>query len=233
MKQVLKSPFWTKLVGCLAIVGLISLFFYFDLNRYFNWEFIQEKKGEYLSLYQNSPLVFLLGFFALFVFCMTFSIPGSPLLILAAGFIFDIFTGLAVVSIGGTLGAYFCFLISRFFLQNFIQKKFSRKLEGVNRQIEKDGAFYVFSLRLIPILPFTVINLIMGVSKISGFKFMVATFLGLIPGSLVYVNAGKQLAQIQSLSEILSPSILLSFLLLAALPWIGKLVVKLLKRYFS
>ena len=230
MKQALKSPLWAKFLGFFAIVGLMALFFYLDLDRFFNWEFIQEKKGEYSALYKNSPMIFLAGFFAFFVFCMTFAIPGSPLLILVAGFIFDFFTGLAVVSLGGTLGAYLCFLISRFFLRDFIQKKFSSRLKGVNRQIAKDGAFYVFSLRLIPILPFTVINLMMGVSKISGFKFTAATFLGLIPGSLVYVNAGQQLAQIKSLAEILSPSILLSFLLLAGLPWIGKALVKFPKK---
>ena len=131
-----------------------------------------------------------------------------------------------MVSLGSTTGAAFCFLISRFLLKDFVQKKFHSKLKAINKGFKKEGAFYCFSLRLIPVFPFFMVNLLMGVTPISLRSFVTASFLGMLPGSLVYVNAGKQLAHIQSPAELFSPLIVLSFLLLAFLPWIMKWILK-------
>ena len=205
---------------------LIVLFFYFDLTQYMDPEFFIEKKQKFDFLYRDSPILFVLGFFIFYVFCATFSIPGAALLTLISGFLFDFFIGSLVASLGSTTGATFSFLISRFFLKDFVQKKFQSRLQTINKGFEKDGAFYLFSLRLIPIFPFFAVNLFMGVTPISIRQFFIASFLGMLPGTLVYVNAGSQLSNIKSLIDIFSPLIILSFVLLACLPWVMKFLLK-------
>ena len=130
------------------------------------------------------------------------------------------------MSLGSTVGAVFAFLISRFLLRDFIQRRFQSRLKIINRGIEKDGAFYLFSLRLTPVFPYFLVNILMGITPLSIRQFTVASFLGMLPGSLVYANAGSRLSDIKSLTEVLSPGILLSFLLLAFLPWIIKFFMK-------
>ncbi len=211
----------------LSVISLsLVLFFYFGLNQYLDLEFFVQKKRELDSLYRDSPILFVLAFFVFYVFCAAFSIPGSALLTLAAGWLFHFFVGAAVVSLGSATGAVVAFLISRLFLKNFVQRRFHSHLKAINRGFKKDGAFYLFSLRLIPIFPFFAVNLFMGVTPISVKQFFIASFLGMLPGSLVFVNAGRRLADIKSLTEIFSPVIILSFILLASLPWIMKFLLK-------
>jgi len=215
-----------KLFFLFFLIFLLVLFFHFDLTQYMDPEFFIAKKQKFDSLYEDSPVLFVLTFFAFYVFCATFSIPGAALLTLISGFLFDFFIGILVVSLGSTTGATFAFLISRFFLKNLIQKKFQSRLQTINRGLKKDGAFYLFSLRLIPILPFFAVNFFMGVTPISVREFFVASFLGMLPGTLVYVNAGSQLSDIKSLTDIFSPLVILSFVVLACLPWIMKFLLK-------
>ena len=187
-------------------------------------------KNKNLTLFIQVLLFFFVSaFFIFYVFCATLNIPGAALLTLIAGFLFDFFLGSLIVSIGATIGATFAFLISRFLLKDFIQEKFPSRLQKVNRGFEKNGAFYLFSLRLIPIFPFFAVNLFMGLTPISVKNFFVVSFLGILPGTVVYVNAGKQISNIKSPLEIFSPMIILSFLILACLPWI----IKFLLRFFK
>ena len=220
--------FKVKVFIFLFIVLLFGLFFHFDLNQYFNPDFFLSKKQDLDFIYKDSPVLFVLAFFSFYVFCAALSIPGAALLTLVAGFLFDFFIGSLVVSLGSTAGAAVAFLISRFLLRDFIQKKFHSRLKTINKGFEKDGAFYLFSLRLIPVFPFFVINLLMGVTPISVRQFVLASFFGMLPATCVYVNAGTQLANIQSLTEIISLPIILSFCLLAILPWIMKFFLKIL-----
>ncbi len=231
-QQILKRIFFKniliiKLFAFLCGVLLFILFFYFDLNKYFDFEFFISKKQEFDTFYKNHPILFPLVYFIFYVFCATLSLPGAALLTLISGFLFNFLLGSLIVSLGSTVGATFAFLMSRFLLKNWIQKKFHSRLKTINKGLEKDGSFYLFSLRLIPIFPFFAVNLFMGVTPISTKHFFIASFLGMLPGTFVYVNAGSQFSHIQSPFEIFSPTIILSFLLLACLPWIIKYLLRI------
>lgn len=219
-----------KILTLFFIFLFFILFFYFDFNQYLNLDFFIGKKQDLDSFYKDSPVLFVLTFFAFYVLCATFSVPGAALLTLVAGFLFDFILGSIVVSLGSSIGATFAFLISRFLMKDFIQKRFYSRLQTINKGIQKDGVFYLFSLRLIPIFPFFAVNLFMGLTPISVGKFFVASLLGMLPGTFVYVNAGNQLSSAKSLAEIFSPMIILSFVLLACLPWIMKVFLKILKK---
>ena len=218
----------SKIFVCLSLVFLLILFFYFDLNRYVDLEFFIQKKQDLDLLYKRFPFLFPLGFLFFYVFCATLSLPGAVLLTLASGFLFGLFIGSFVVSVGSTLGATLSFFLSRFLFKDFIQKKFQSRLKTINEGLKKEGEFYVFSLRLVPIFPYFMINLLMGVTSIPTKKFVIASFLGMLPGSLVYVNAGTQLSKVPSVKELFSVPILLSFVFLAGLPWIMKLILRTL-----
>ena len=215
-----------KKLALFVIFLLFVIFVYFDLGQYFTIDFFIAKKREIDDLYSNSPISFVLAYFIFFVFCAALSLPGAAILTLVSGFIFDFFLGCLIVSVGSTTGATCTFLMSRFLLKDFVQKKFHSRLKTVNEGFKKDGAFYLFSLRLIPIFPFFAVNWLMGVTPISVRSFFVASFLGMLPGSFVYVNAGSHISDIKSLAEIFSPFVILSFLLLALLPWIMKFLIK-------
>ena len=218
--------FKMRLVFLFFLILSIFLFFHLELNQYLVPEYFVSKKQEVDLIYKKSPLLFILGFFFFYVFCATLSLPGAALLTLISGFLFDFFIAVGVVSLGSTFGAVGAFLLSRFFFKEFIQRKFHSRLEKINREFKKQGAFYVFSLRLIPVFPFFLVNVFMGLTPISLKHFFIASFLGMLPGSLVYVNAGSRLAEIQSFRDIISLPLILSFVLLASLSWIMKLFLK-------
>ena len=220
-----------KILTAFSIVLLFTAVFYFDLSRYFDIAFFLREKEKLLSFYQQFPIRFILIYFCVYVFCAAFSIPGAALLTLFAGFLFDFVIGSLVVSLGSTMGALCAFLIARFLMKDFVQRKFAKHLKTVNEGFKKDGAFYLFSLRLIPVFPFFLINILMAVTSISVRQFTVGSFLGMLPGTLVYVNAGKQLAHISAVHELFSIKIVLSFILLALLPWIVKWLIQIYKKY--
>jgi pyruvate/2-oxoglutarate dehydrogenase complex dihydrolipoamide dehydrogenase (E3) component/uncharacterized membrane protein YdjX (TVP38/TMEM64 family) len=159
-----------------------------------------------------------------------FSLPGAALLTLLGGALFGLVTGLIVVSFASTIGATFAFLGSRFFLRDWVQAKFGDRLKAINDGVAKDGAFYLFSLRLIPVVPFFAINLAMGLTPIKTRTYYWVSQLGMFLGTLVYVNAGTQLAQIESLGDIASPGLLASFAALGLFPWIARGIMNLIKR---
>ena len=215
-----------KVLIFFSILVLFVFIFKMDISNYLNIEFFLNEKDKLLLFYKNQPLVFIIIYFCFYVFCATFSIPGAAILTLTSGFLFGFVIGSLVVSLGSTTGAVFSFLISRFLLKDFIQKKFAKKLKRINEGLKKDGLFYMLSLRLVPIFPYVLINLLMGVTPISLKQYTIGSFLGMLPMTFVFVNAGKQLSHIQSVSEIFSGKIILSFFLLAILPWLLKLLIK-------
>ncbi|MEX1303389.1 MAG: TVP38/TMEM64 family protein, partial [Desulfotignum sp.] len=158
------------------------------------------------------------------------SLPGAAVMTLAGGALFGLVTGTVVISFASTIGATLAFLVSRFLLKNWVQNRFKDKLHAINRGIERDGAFYLFTLRLVPVFPFFIINLVMGLTPIRTIRFYLVSQLGMLPGTLVYVNAGTQLAQIDSLKDIVSPGLLLSFALLGMFPLLAKKGVALINR---
>ncbi|MBB3166905.1 FAD-dependent oxidoreductase [Simiduia aestuariiviva] len=173
---------------------------------------------------QQQPLMAALGFAAIYILVTALSLPGAALLTLIAGGLFGLGWGLLIVSFASTVGATLAFLTARLLLRDWVQAKFARQLDTINRGVEKDGAFYLFTLRLIPLVPFFVINLVFGLTRVKTWTFYWVSQLGMLAGTAVYVNAGAELGQLDelSVSGILSKEILLAFVLLATFPWLAK-----------
>ncbi len=215
----------------LAVFAALAIsFFSFDLGQYLTLDYIKSQQESLNAFYQQNTLTTIITFFAIYVVVTAASLPGAAVMTLAAGAIFGLLTGVILVSFASTIGATCAFIVSRYVLRDTIQQKFPDKLKTINQGIDKDGAFYLFALRLVPAFPFFVINLVMGLTSLKTWTFYWVSQLGMFAGTIVYVNAGTQLAQIDSLSGIASPEIIFSFVLLALLPFMGRKIVDSIKR---
>ncbi|MCP3687166.1 MAG: FAD-dependent oxidoreductase, partial [Gammaproteobacteria bacterium] len=201
----------------------------FDLGQYLTLESVKTQQQQIDQYYQQNKFLTLTGFFLIYILVTGASLPGAAVLTLAAGAIFGFVSALVLVSFASTIGASLAFLVSRYLFRDSIQQRFGSSLQSINDGIAKDGAFYLFALRLVPAFPFFVINLVMGLTPIKLKTFYWVSQLGMLAGTVVYVNAGTQLAQLESLAGILSPGLILSFVLLAMLPFIGKKIVAIMK----
>jgi len=211
------------------VLALVIVFFQFDLGHYLTLEFIKAQQQQIDQYYAANQALTLLAYFLLYILITGASLPGATVLTLAGGAVFGFLTGLILISFASTIGASLAFLVSRYLFRDAVQNRFGGSLSAINQGIENDGAFYLFALRLVPAFPFFVINLVMGLTTIRLRTFYWVSQLGMFAGTIVYVNAGTQLAQIDSAADILSGKIIASFLLLATLPFIGKRIVSLVK----
>ncbi|WP_415883191.1 dihydrolipoyl dehydrogenase [Neptuniibacter sp. QD34_54] len=218
-----------KLPLLLVILSAIAAFFIFDLAQYLNLDFIKSNQASFEQYYAENPIKTVAIFFGLYVLVTGLSLPGAAIMTLIGGALFGLVTGLLIISFASTIGATLAFLCSRFLFRESIQNRFGKQLQSFNAGMEKEGAFYLFTLRLVPIFPFFMINLGMGLTPIKTWTFYWVSQVGMLAGTAVYVNAGTQLGQLESLSGILSPGILLSFTLLGLFPLIAKKVIDLLK----
>ena len=218
-----------KLLLLLVIAALVASFFFFDLGQYFTLEFFKSQREAIDAQFRDNPWQTALVYFLVYVAVTGLSLPGAAVMTLAGGAIFGVLWGTVIVSFASTIGATLAFLVSRFLLRDYVQQRFGSSLKAVNDGIEKDGAFYLFTLRLVPLFPFFVINLVMGLTPIRAITFFFVSQLGMFAGTVVYVNAGTQLAQIDSLAGILSPGLLISFTLLGLFPLIAKKIVSVIK----
>jgi pyruvate/2-oxoglutarate dehydrogenase complex dihydrolipoamide dehydrogenase (E3) component/uncharacterized membrane protein YdjX (TVP38/TMEM64 family) len=212
-----------------AIVALIAAFFAFDLGHYFSLDYFKSQQAAIDAFYQANPLKTAALFFAAYVAVTGLSVPGAAIMTLAAGAIFGLLWGTVIVSFASSLGATFAFLTSRFVLRNSIQTRFGGKLAAINAGVAKDGPFYLFTLRLVPAFPFFVINLVMGLTPLRTWTFYWVSQIGMLAGTIVYVNAGTEIAKIESLRGILSPGLIISFTLLGIFPLIAKWIVNIIK----
>ena len=218
-----------KKIILLGLLGAIVLiFFHFELDQYLTLEYIKTQQQIIDQYYAENRLLTMVGFFVLYVVITGVSLPGATVLTLAGGAVFGLVTGLILISFASTIGASIAFLVSRYLFRDAVQTRFGTSLKAINDGIDKDGPFYLFALRLVPAFPFFVINLVMGLTTLRLWTFFWVSQLGMFAGTVVYVNAGTQLAQIESASGIFSREILLSFLLLAMLPFIGKKIIALI-----
>jgi pyruvate/2-oxoglutarate dehydrogenase complex dihydrolipoamide dehydrogenase (E3) component/uncharacterized membrane protein YdjX (TVP38/TMEM64 family) len=222
-----------KILPKLLVAVLIVLFFvgyqYFDLGSYLSLDYLKAKQGDFQQYYEQNRALTLAVYTLVYVAACALSFPGATILTLAGGAFFGLGLGLVVVSFASTVGATLAFLASRFLLRDSVEKKLGERLAAINEGVRKEGAFYLFTLRLVPIFPFFVINLVMGLTPIRTFTYFWVSQLGMLPGTAVYVNAGTQLAKIDSLKGIVSPKVLLSFVLLGLFPIIAKKGLDLLK----
>ena len=208
-----------------ALAALVLAYFGFDLGRFLSLDYFKSQQAAIEAWRAAQPLQAALAFFVVYVAVTGLSLPGAAVMTLVGGAVFGLFWGLLLVSFASSLGATLAFLASRFLLRDWVQKRFGERLQAINAGIEKDGGLYLFTLRLVPIFPFFVINLLLGLTPIRTWTFYWVSQIGMLAGTLVYVNAGTQWARIDSPGGILSPAVLGSFVLLGIFPLIAKRIV--------
>jgi pyruvate/2-oxoglutarate dehydrogenase complex dihydrolipoamide dehydrogenase (E3) component/uncharacterized membrane protein YdjX (TVP38/TMEM64 family) len=211
------------------IVVLATAFFALDLDRYFTLANLKAQQSALAVFYARHAELTILIYFGIYVAVTALSLPGATIMTLAGGALFGFGVATLVISFASTIGATLAFLVSRFVLRESVQNRFGDKLTAVNEGVRRDGAFYLFTLRLVPIFPFFMINLVMGLTPIRTLVFYGVSQLGMLPGTLVYVNAGTRLGQIESLKGVLSPGLIFSFVLLGLFPLIARKLVAWIK----
>ncbi len=211
-----------KIAVLLGVIVLVAVFFLLDLHHYLDFSYIKSRQAVITGYFHAYPVKTVLAFFLVYLAVTSLSLPGAGVLSVLAGAIFGLPVGVVTVLLAATAGATVAFWLSRYIFHDWVQDRFGDKLRAVNAGIEKDGAFYLFTLRLIPIFPFFVINLVMGLTPMRTAVFCVVSLLGMVPGSILFVNVGTQLADLESLSGILTPDLAIAFGLLAIFPWAAR-----------
>jgi pyruvate/2-oxoglutarate dehydrogenase complex dihydrolipoamide dehydrogenase (E3) component/uncharacterized membrane protein YdjX (TVP38/TMEM64 family) len=224
---MIKMP---RLLLILLIITLISIWFIFDLGQFLTLDYFRGQQASIEAWKSENPLTAAALYAATYITVAALSLPGAAILTLVGGAIFGLLWGTVIVSFASTIGATLAFFVSRFLLQNWVQQRFGNKLKTINEGIKKEGAFYLFTLRLVPLFPFFIINLLMGLTPVRAVTFYWVSQVGMLAATLVYVNAGTQLAQIESLQGILSPELLFSFILLGLFPLLAKKILTQIKQ---
>ena len=219
-----------KILIVVAIVALGIAFFALDLHHVLTLEGLKSGKTQFEAWRTSSPVLVSMAFFVIYVIVTALSLPGAAVMTLAAGALFGLLWGTILVSFASSIGATLAFLVSRYLLRDSVQRRFGDRLKTVNDGIAKDGSLYLLTLRLVPLFPFFLINMLMGLTTLPTRTYYIVSQIGMLAGTLVYVNAGTQLAKIDSLSGIVSLGLLVSFAVLAVFPWITKLFVSALQR---
>jgi len=213
------------------LLGVVIAYFAFDLGRFLNVDYLKSQHATIAAWRAAQPIVAALVFFLLYIVVTVLSLPGTAIaMTLAAGAVFGLFWGTVLVSFASSIGATLAFLASRFLLREWVQRHFSARLQAINSGIKKEGSFYLFSVRLIPLFPFFAVNLLMGLTPIRTPTFYWVSQVSMLAGTFVYINAGTQLAKIDSLSGIVSPGLLASFALLGAFPLLARKILQTLAR---
>ncbi len=218
-------------IGLLILIMLaIIAFFFYDIQQYATLDYIKAKQQNIFEYYKQNVFFVLVLFIFLYVLVTALSLPVATFLTLLGGALFGFSTGLIIVSFASTIGATLAFLMARFLAQNYVQKYYKKQLSKINKKFKSEGAFYLFALRLVPVFPFFIINVVMGLMTIKTWTFYWVSQLGMLPGTIVYVYAGTQLAQIETFSDITTPSMLIAFALLGLFPLIAKNFVQFMRK---
>lgn len=215
-----------KRLPILVLLAAIAFaFFYFNLSQYLTLGALKASQAEFTDYYRQSPVVVIAAFFLIYVAVAGASLPGAAILTLAAGALFGLVIGTVVVSFASSIGATLAFFASRYLFRDAVRARFGNRLRAIDAGVARDGAFYLFTLRLVPAFPFFLVNLLMGLTTIRALTFYIVSQLGMFAGTLVFVNAGTQLASITSLAGIASPALIASFVALGIFPWIARAIV--------
>ncbi len=210
-------------VGLLALVALaVTAFFVFDVGQYVNFAALQEGRESLQRWVAENPWRASAYFFAAYVVVTAMSLPGAAIMTLAAGAMFGLLWGFALVSFASAIGATLAMLIARKVAGEWVQERYSAQLQDINQGLDRDGGFYLFSLRMVPLFPFFVINLVMGLTRIPAWQFYWISQVGMVAGTLVFVFAGTQLAEVSSLGDVLSPGLIAALTLLGLFPLIAR-----------
>jgi len=218
-----------KIAVVTVLVGLVVIFKVLGLGQYLTLSYVKASQEKFAALYADHRLPVIAAYMMIYILVTSLSLPGAAVMTLAGGALFGLWIGTLVVSFASTIGATLACFVSRFVLRDWVQRKFSDKLKTVNEGVEREGALYLLTLRLIPVFPFWLINLIMGLTKMPLRTFYWVSQVGMLAGTVVFVNAGRELAKIDSLSGILSPGLILSLVLLGIFPIAAKKLLSLFK----
>ena len=222
---------YLRILLILVVISAITLFYTYELNQYFSLEFIKHQQENFYNFYNNNKST-TIGIFAIIYIAVTaLSLPGAAILTLISGTLFGLSLGILIVCPASTIGATLAFLISRFILRDLVTTKFYSQAKTINKGVQKEGAFYLFALRLIPIFPFFMINIVMGLTSIRTITFFIVSLFGMMPGTIVFIYAGTKLASINQLSDILSLDLLFAFVLLGIFPFVAKKFIAILKKH--
>ena len=220
----------SRLAVVLAIGFLLAAAYWFDLHHYLTLENLKHYRATLIGLYHSHPLFTIAAYFTIYVLVTALSIPGAVVMTLAGAAIFGLWMGTVVVSFASTVGATLAFLVARFLLHDWVRERFGDKLQPIYSGIEREGAFYLFTLRLVPVFPFFLVNILMALTPIRLRTYYWVSQLGMLPGTIAYVNAGTQLAAIESPKDVLSPKVLISFAILGVLPLVSKKAIECYRR---
>lgn len=212
------------------IIILITIFFFSDLKNFFTLSYVKENLINFRLLFKENVLLFSFIFSLIYIMSSALSLPFATLLTLLSGYIFGLTFGAFVVSLCSTVGASIAFLTSKFLFYDFIQKKYKKQLVTINNEFINEGIFYIFALRLVPVFPFFVVNIVTSLLPIKLSTFFWVSMLGMFPATLVYVNAGNELSKINSFSDILSFQVFISFSLIGILPLTIKFLLNKIRR---
>lgn len=218
-----------KLIILAGILLLVAVFFLFDLGRYLSLSLLRSELDNLRDFYRANKALSITVYMVGYIAMVSLSLPGATVATLAGGAVFGLWTGLLVVSFASTIGATLAFLVSRYMFRDWVQTKFSSKINTINQGMEKEGGFYLFTLRLVPAFPFFMINLVMGLTPISTRLFYVVSQVGMLPGTFVFINAGTSLGKIDSVAGILSPGLIFSFALLGIFPLAAKKAIEIVR----
>lgn len=222
-----------KIAILASVLALIGLFWFFDFGHYLTLDYIKESQARFSELYEAHRFLVIGGYMAVYILVTALSLPGAVIMTLAGGGMFGLTVGTVVISFASTIGATLACLVARTLLRDWVERRFGDRLSAINEGIGREGGFYLFTLRLVPLFPFFVINLVMGLTAMRLSTFFWVSQLGMLPGTLVYVNAGRELAKIDSVSGILSPTFLVSFAILGLFPLIAKKLLPILRQRFD
>lgn len=216
----------TRWIVLAVVVALIAAFFALGLNEYLSLEQLQQSKAAIDQRVDADPVLMSAAFLGVYVAVTALSLPGAGIMTLAAGAIFGLLWGVVLVSFASSIGATLAFLIARFVLHDTVQKHFGQRLKAINAGVRRDGPFYLFSLRLIPVFPFFIVNVLMGLTPIPARTFYWVSQVGMLPLTLVFVNAGTELAKIKQLQDIVSPTLIGSLVLIGLFPLLARKVME-------
>ena len=204
--------------------------FFFDIGQYLSFETIKEQHEKLILLIESNFIFYFILFFFIYIIVTAFALPFAAIKTVLAGALFGLIPGVILTSFASSIGSTLCFLMSRFVLRDFVQNKYSKYLDKINKGIKEDGIYYLFFLRLSPIFPFFIINLVFGLTKMKTMTFYIISQIGMLIGTIVFVNAGVQLSKINDMSDILSFNLILSFILIGLVPLIIKKLIQIIKK---
>jgi len=204
--------------------------FFFDIGQYLSFETIKEQHEKLILLIESNFIFYFILFFFIYIIVTAFALPFAAIKTVLAGALFGLIPGVILTSFASSIGSTLCFLMSRFVLRDFVQNKYSKYLDKINKGIKEDGIYYLFFLRLSPIFPFFIINLVFGLTKMKTMTFYMISQIGMLIGTVIFVNVGVQLSKINSMSDILSFNLILSFILIGLVPLIIKKLIQIIKK---